>query len=97
MEKTRDRVARREVDLAEGELLTVAGLRAARRRLQETGVFERITLRPRPRGDGTADLDVALAERHGFAHGPVDFLVTTGVNLPGSGCGCATATWVAAG
>ena len=24
---------------------------------------------------------MALAERHGLAHGPVDFLVTTGVNL----------------
>ena len=79
--KTQDRVARREIGIAEGDTLTVEGLRAARRRLEETGVFERITLRPRPRGDGTADLDVALAERHGLAHGPVDFLVTTGVNL----------------
>ncbi len=78
---TSDRVARREIGLAEGETLTVAGLRAARRRLEETGVFERITLRPQPRGDGTADLEVALAERHGFADGPVDFLLTTGVNL----------------
>jgi len=83
LKKTSDRVARREIGLAEGETLTVAGLRAARRRLEETGVFERITLRPQPRGDGTADLDVALAERHGLAHGPVDFLVTTGVNLAG--------------
>jgi tetratricopeptide (TPR) repeat protein len=81
LEKTNDRVARREVGLAEGGTLTAAGLRAARRRLEETGVFERITLRPQPRGDGTADLDVALAERYGLAHGPVDFLVTTGVNL----------------
>jgi hypothetical protein len=81
LRRTNDRVARREIGLAEGDLLTVAGLRAARRRLEETGVFERITLRPRPRGDRTADLEVALAERHGFAHGPVDFLVTTGVNL----------------
>lgn len=81
LEKTSDRVARREIGLAEGETLTAAGLRTSRRRLEETGVFERITLRPQPRGDGTADLDVALAERHGLAHGPVDFLVTTGVNL----------------
>jgi hypothetical protein len=62
-------------------VLAVPGLRAAGRRLEETGVFERVTLRPRPRGDGTADLEVALAERHGLAHGPLDFLVTTGVNL----------------
>jgi tetratricopeptide (TPR) repeat protein len=81
LRKTDDRVARREIGLAEGETLTVAGLRTARRRLEETGVFERVTLRPQPRGDGTADLGVALAERHGFAQGPVDFLVTTGVNL----------------
>jgi len=81
LRKTDDRVARREIGLAEGETLTVAGLRTARRRLEETGVFERVTLRPQPRGDGTADLDVALAERHGFAQGPADFLVTTGVNL----------------
>jgi hypothetical protein len=81
LKRTSDRVARREIGLAEGEALTVAGLRAARRRLEETGVFERITLRTQPRGDGTADLDVTLAERHGLAHGPVDFLVTTGVNL----------------
>jgi tetratricopeptide (TPR) repeat protein len=81
LKKTSDRVARREIGLAEGETLTVAGLRAARRRLEETGLFERITLRPQPRGDGTANLDVALAERHGLAHGPVDFLVSTGVDL----------------
>jgi len=81
LERTSDPVARREIGLAAGETLTAGGLRAARRRLEETGVFERITLRPQPRGDGTADLDVALAERHGFAHGPMDFLLTTGVNL----------------
>jgi tetratricopeptide (TPR) repeat protein len=81
LQKTNDRVARREVGLSEGETLAVAGLRAARRRLEETGVFERVTLRPRPRGDGTADLEVALTERYGLAHGPVDFLLTSGVNL----------------
>jgi len=81
LQKTSDGVARREIGLAEGDTLTPAALRAARRRLEETGVFERVTLRPRPRGDGTADLEVALAERHGFAQGPLDFLVTTGVNL----------------
>ncbi len=81
LQKTSDGVARREIGLAEGDTLTPAALRAARRRLEETGVFERVTLRPRPLGDGTADLEVALAERHGFAQGPLDFLVTTGVNL----------------
>jgi outer membrane protein assembly factor BamA len=78
---THDAVARREIGLEPGSLLTPAALRAARRRLGETEVFERVTLRPRPGGDGKADLEVALAERHGFAHGPVDFLVTAGVGL----------------
>ena len=81
LRRTQDRVARREVGLVEGDTLTVAALRRARRRLEETGVFDRVTLRPQPRGDGTAVLDVALEERHGLARGPVDFLVTTGVNL----------------
>jgi tetratricopeptide (TPR) repeat protein len=81
LQKTSDDVARREIGLAEGDTLTPGALRAAQRRLEETGAFERVTLRPRPRGDGTADLEVALAERHGFAQSPLDFLVTTGVNL----------------
>jgi Papain-like cysteine protease AvrRpt2/Surface antigen variable number repeat len=81
LRRTSDAVVRREIGLAEGETLTPGRVRAASRRLQETGVFERITLRPRPRGDGTADLEVAVDERHGLAHGPLDFLVTTGVNL----------------
>lgn len=78
---TRDEVARREVGLAPGELLTAARLQGVRRRLEATGAFERVTLRTRPRGDGSAGLDVAVAERHGFARGPADFLLTTGVNL----------------
>ena len=78
---TRDAVARREIGIEPGATLTPGALRAARRRLEETGAFDRLTLRPRPRGDGTADLEVALSERHGLARGPADFLVTTGVNL----------------
>lgn len=81
LEVTRDEVARREVGLAPGDLLTAARLQAVRRRLEATGAFERVTLRTRPRGDGSAGLDVAVAERHGFARGPADFLLTTGVNL----------------
>jgi hypothetical protein len=78
---TRDAVARREIGIAEGEVLTPARLRAARRRLEATGAFDRVTVRARPRGDGSAGLDVAVAERHGFARGKADFLLTTGVNL----------------
>jgi tetratricopeptide (TPR) repeat protein len=78
---THDDVARREVGIEVGSVLTPKAVRAARRRLGETGIFEKVTLRPKPRGDGSADLSVALLERHGFAHGPVDLLVTTGVGL----------------
>jgi tetratricopeptide (TPR) repeat protein len=78
---THDDVARREIGLAAGAILTPSALRAARRRLAETRVFEKVTLRTKPLGDGNADLSVALLERHGFAHGPVDFLLTTGVGL----------------
>jgi hypothetical protein len=83
LQHTKDEVARREIALAVGAVLTPAGVRSARRRLDETGVFDRITLRPVPRGDGEADLDVALGERQGFADGPADFLLTTAVNLIG--------------
>ncbi len=78
---THDPVARREIGLEPGALVTPGALRAARRRLGETGVFEKVTLRAKPLGDGRADLEVALSERHGFAQGPLDFLVTTGVGL----------------
>ncbi|HXY38497.1 MAG TPA: papain-like cysteine protease family protein, partial [Vicinamibacteria bacterium] len=81
LRKTRDEVARREIGLAPGALVTPAALRAARRRLAETTAFERITLRPRPLGDGTADLEVALTERHGLAHGLPDFLVATAIDV----------------
>lgn len=76
---TRDRVARRELPFHEGELLSLASVREARLRLAETGAFERVSVRPVPRGGGTADVEVALLERHGLAHGWLDFAVTTGV------------------
>jgi hypothetical protein len=72
-------VARREVPLREGEPLSLSGVREARLRLAETGAFERIAVRPVPGAAGTADLEVALVERHGFAQGWLDFVVSTGV------------------
>lgn len=78
---TRDPVARREIAIHGGATLTPRALFVARRRLEETLAFDRITLRTRPHGDGVADLDVTLAERHGFASGLTPFLLTTGVNL----------------
>ncbi len=77
---TRDRVARRELPFVEGELLSLSSLREARLRLAETGAFERAAVRPVPRGGGVADVEVALVERHGLAHGWLDFAVATGVD-----------------
>ena len=62
----KDKVAREEIHMEEGELLDVRALKEARLRLKEVGIFDRVTLRPIPQGDGTADLEVALVERHGF-------------------------------
>lgn len=64
--KTRDRVARRELRFVEGDLLRADSFREARLRLQEVGVFPRVRVRTVPREDRRADVEVALAERHGF-------------------------------
>ncbi len=74
---TNDRVARRELLLREGERLDLDDLRESRRRLAETGAFEQVSVRTQPRGDGTADVVVALVERHGLASDPASLAVTT--------------------
>jgi predicted double-glycine peptidase len=63
-------VARRELTLESGEMLDVDGLRESRLRLQEVGVFSRVVLRPVPRQEGRADLEVAVHERHAFGSIP---------------------------
>jgi tetratricopeptide repeat protein len=63
---TRSRVVQRELTVREGEMITRAQLRESRLRLREVGVFSLARLRPVPRGDGTAGLDAAFVERHGF-------------------------------
>jgi len=80
LEHTKDRVARRELSVAEGSLLSLDDLRASRARLREVGVFDRVTLRPVPRGEGKADVEVALSERYGLFATPLDFLLSSGVN-----------------
>jgi outer membrane protein assembly factor BamA len=74
---TRDRVARRELTLVEGDMLALGKLRESRLRLQELDVFERVTLRPTPLGDGTADLDVIVTEQHGIARSVAEFAVAS--------------------
>jgi tetratricopeptide (TPR) repeat protein len=61
-------VARRELTVHEGEMLDLGELRESRRRLEEVGVFSKVVLRPVPRGEGKADLEVALKERHAFGN-----------------------------
>lgn len=75
-----DRVARREVPLAEGDLLTLARVREARLRLHEVGTFDRVTVRVTPEGDGRARLDVALLERHGLFGTPLEGVINLGTN-----------------
>lgn len=76
---TRERVVRRELAFAEGRTLRLGELRRSRLRLVELGAFERVTLRPLPLGDGQADVELALAERHGFFATRADFVVSTAV------------------
>jgi len=72
-------VARRELTLREGEMLDVDELRESRLRLEQVGVFSRVVLRPVPREEGKADLEVALKERHAFG-GILEFLGTAAGN-----------------
>src|SRR5438552_4000700 len=72
-------VARRELTLRGGEMLDVDELRESRLRLQEVGVFSRVVLRPVPRQEGRADLEVAVHERHAFGSIP-EFVGTAAGN-----------------
>ncbi len=79
LERTREDVARREITLDEGALVRLAGLRRSRLQLHESGAFDGVRLRTEPRAQGQADVEVALAERSGFARGVLDFAIATGV------------------
>jgi hypothetical protein len=84
LEFTQGALVRGEIPLKEGALLDLGGLRAARLRLGELGVFDRTTLRPVPLADGAFDLDVAVMDRRGFARSPVELGLVTAVNLASS-------------
>jgi hypothetical protein len=77
---TRPDLVRHAIRLKEGALLSAAGLGASRLRLRELGVFDRATLRLVPVGEGKADVQVALSERHGFAGSPLELVAAAGVN-----------------
>ena len=78
---THDPLVRREIGIAEGDVVSLARVREARLRLAELGIFDRITVRPVPLGDGRADLDVALIERYGLYRTPLDLGLNVGTNL----------------
>jgi predicted double-glycine peptidase len=63
---THDRVARRELSVFPEGVLDLGAYRESRLRLEELGIFKRIELRPLPKQRGHVDLEVDLAERHGF-------------------------------
>jgi tetratricopeptide (TPR) repeat protein len=63
---THDRVARRELTVFPEGVLDLGAYRESRLRLEELGIFKRIELRPLPKQRGHVDLEVDLAERHGF-------------------------------
>lgn len=76
---TREQVVRRELAFEEGRTLELGELRRSRLRLLELGIFERVTLRPEPLGNGQADLELAFAERHGFFASRADFVASTAI------------------
>jgi predicted double-glycine peptidase len=63
---TRDHVVSRELTLTPEGVLELGRYRETRLRLEELGIFSRIALRPLPKELGRVDLEVDLAERHGF-------------------------------
>jgi len=63
---TNERVVRRELALAPEGVLDLGQYRRTRLRLEELRIFNRIELRPVPKQLGHVDLEVDLAERHGF-------------------------------
>jgi tetratricopeptide (TPR) repeat protein len=77
--QTHDRVARRELILSPESVLDLGAYRETRLRLEELGIFSRIELRPLPKQPGHVDLEVDLAERHGFG-GLVEIATRGAVN-----------------
>ena len=62
--KTRDRVVRREMRLAEGDLYSISAIRKSQRRIRNLGFFEKVNLRTRRRpGTNLVDLIVEVEEK----------------------------------
>ena len=67
---TRARLLVPQLTMVEGAVLTRDQLRETRLRLLETGAFDQAAVRPVPLGNGEADVEIALAERHGLGSPP---------------------------
>jgi len=80
LEHTRDSVVRREVRFREGERLDAADLRTTMRALEETGLFRERIVRATIAKERQLDLELILAERHGFGE-PLQLAVSTMGNL----------------
>ncbi|MBN2371063.1 MAG: hypothetical protein JXO72_11315 [Vicinamibacteria bacterium] len=77
LKRTRPPLVRGEIPLIEGKLLSLGRLEETELRLHDLGAFDRVSVRTVPWGDGTADLDVALIERHGLAGSRLEFAAQT--------------------
>jgi tetratricopeptide (TPR) repeat protein len=80
LDHTRDAVVRGELRFREGERLDAADLRATLRALDETGVFRERQVRATVGKDRQLELELLLAERHGFGEA-APLAVTTMANL----------------
>ncbi len=76
---TRETLVRDELAFQPGRLLRLSELRETRLRLNELGIFDRVTVRPVPRSGGSADVQVAAVERHGLFSSPLDAGLSLGV------------------
>jgi len=62
--RTRDKVIRRELGVAEGDLFSATAIRSANMRLHRLNFFEDITISPSKGGDpGTMDLNIKVKEK----------------------------------
>ena len=59
---------RRELTFDEGQPLEIDDYRRTRLRLEETGFFDTVEMRPVVTGPGKIDLEIAVLERHGFGN-----------------------------
>ncbi len=76
---TREKLVRGELAFHPGQVLRLSELRQSRLRLNELGIFDRVTVRPVPRSGGSADVQLAAVERHGLFSSPLDAGLSLGV------------------